>query len=236
MNQPIGVECAGLLQQGTSVSQTGGDIHARRRVFLDDKVIIAGVCFTFRWCVTSGCSSSPSSEPTPQLPTRGTARCRDVGHPCGARSVVEARCGFACIAHRRQWRRDDNIGETRRTTLGLRCVTLEATHGTGSPCRRTHLAQEGQSPNASRWPQRHSHHLPPCRGMLCQEISCNAGRHRQRPWSENKSDAHPPYARSKGAMNPTPRTGSRQALRTSAPLDFASGSGGVEDIHVLNLC
>ena len=35
-------------------------------------------------------------------------------------------------------------------------------------------------------------------------------------------------------MNPTPRTGSRQALRTSAPLDFASGSGGVEDIHVLN--
>ena len=56
------VECAGLLQQGTSVSQTGGDIHARRRVFLDDKIIIAGVCFTFRWCITSGCSSSPSSE------------------------------------------------------------------------------------------------------------------------------------------------------------------------------
>ena len=154
-------------------------------MFLDDKVIIAGVCFSFRWCVTSGCSSSPSSEPTPQLPTRGTARCRDVGHPCGARSVVEARCGLARIAHRRQWRRDDSIRETRRTTLGLRCVTLEATHGTGSPCRRTHLAQEGQSPNASRWPQRHSHHLPPCRGMLCQEISCNAGRHRQRPWSEN---------------------------------------------------
>ena len=63
------------------MSQAEGDMHARRRVFLDDTVIITGVCSTFRWGVPSGDSSNPNSEPTPQLPTRGTARCRDVARP-----------------------------------------------------------------------------------------------------------------------------------------------------------
>ena len=141
----VELSARGSSSAGHPLPRAGGDIHARRRMFSDDTVIIAGVCAAFRWRVTFGCSSSPISEPTPQLPTRGTARCRDVGRPCGALFVVEARRGPARIAHRRRWRRDINIAQTPGTTLGLRSVTLEATPGTGAPRRCAHLAQDGKA-------------------------------------------------------------------------------------------
>ena len=71
-------------------------------------------------------------------------------------------------------------------------------------------------------------------GRACGSTSTSAQEPEGGDPRSERSQAQRVRTRSTGAVNATPRTDDRHALRTSAPLHFASGSGGFEHIHVLN--